>query len=240
MKERIQKVIAATGVYSRRAVERLIDEKKIKLNGALLTNKGVKIDPEFDKIIIAGKPFRCQAAQQTVVLLLNKPRQVVVTRHDPEGRKTIYDLLPKEFSTLKPVGRLDFNTQGALLLTNDGDLILKLTHPRYHINKVYEVKSTERPDDKKLERLRRGVVLEGTRTLPAEITIIRCSKSATVIRFVLQEGKNRQIRHMCELVDIPIKELKRVSIGPIAIKTLRSGQFRRLTKREIRHLSESL
>ncbi len=233
MKSRIQKIIAQEGIYSRRAVERLIDERKVKVNGVIVTTKGLLIDPTRERIQIDGKAFHYKPQQELIAILLNKPRHVMVTRSDPEGRTTVYDVLPKEFAHLKPVGRLDFNTQGALILTNDGDLILKLTHPRYEQQKIYEVKLSSHPDEKQLNRLRHGVILDGERTLPAQIDVLDNNPSSCLLRFVLREGKNRQIRRMCEVVGLTVKELKRVAIGPIHIKRLRSGQFRALTEKEI-------
>ena len=155
MKERIQKVVAAQGVYSRRQVEKLIEDRKIKVNGIIVSQKGIKVDPSVDRIQIDGKAFEYEGKPEFAAILINKPRRVLVTRSDPENRTTVYDLLPKKWQLLKPVGRLDYNSQGALIMTNDGDLILKLTHPRYHLEKVYEVKVTSVPDEKQLKRLLR-------------------------------------------------------------------------------------
>lgn len=239
LKQRIQKIIADSGLYSRRAVERFIDEGKIKVNGVVVTTKGMKIHPS-DRIQINGKAFQYSPMKRMVAFLLNKPRKVMVTRKDPEGRKTIYDLLPKNFQNLKPVGRLDYNSQGGIILTNSGDLILKLTHPRYHLEKIYEVKLSSRPDDKQLNRLRRGVLIDGVRTLPAQIDVIKNQKSSTLLQFVLQEGKNRQIRKMCKTVGLTVKELKRVAIGPVKLKGLRSGTCRSLTSSELKKIYKSL
>lgn len=236
-RERIQKVIAESGLYSRRAVERLIDEKKIKVNGIVVTTKGIKIDPVKDRIQISGKHFKYSPQLETIVILVNKPRRVMVTKSDPEGRKTIYELLPQKFKNLKPVGRLDYNSQGALILTNDGDLILKLTHPRYHVEKVYEVKISSHPDNKQLDRMRRGVVIDGTRTLPAKIDVLKSHRSSILLRFILLEGKNRQIRNMCQTVGLTVKELRRVAIGPVSLKNLRSGEYRELSRVELRKLN---
>lgn len=235
-KERIQKVLAAGGEYSRREVERLIDERKIKVNGVVVTQKGLKVDPTKERIQVAGKAFRFAPQAPMEAVLMNKPRRVVVTRSDPEGRKTVYDLLPKRYEHFKPVGRLDYNSQGAIILTNDGDLILRLTHPRYHLAKVYEVKVSSHPDEKQLARLTRGVILDGVRTLPARIEVQAERDSSALIRMTLMEGRNRQIRNMCDAVGLTVKELRRVSIGPIHLRGLRSGDFRPLTPKELRLL----
>ena len=236
MKERIQKVIASQGEYSRRQVETLIDERKVKVNGVVLTEKGMKVDPSSDRIQIAGKAFRYRHDEETVVVLLNKPRRVMVTRSDEQDRKTIYELLPKKFQHLKPAGRLDYNSQGALVVTNDGELINELTHPRHNVPKTYEVKLSSHPEEKQLERLKRGIVLDGVRTLPPQIKILEKNQTSTVIQMILKEGKNRQIRRMCEAVGLTVKELKRVGIGKVTLKNTRSGRFRLLTPREIKGL----
>lgn len=235
-KERIQKILAASGEYSRRQVERLIDERKIKVNGVVVTQKGLKVDPTQERIQVAGKAFRFEPPAPIEAVLVHKPRRVVVTRSDPEGRKTIFDLLPKRYANFKPIGRLDYNSQGAIILTNDGDLILRLTHPRYHLPKVYEVKVSSHPDEKQLARLTRGVILDGVRTLPARIQVQSDGDSSTLLRMTLTEGRNRQIRNMCDAVGLTVKELRRVSIGPIHLKGLRSGDFRPLTPKELRVL----
>lgn len=235
-KERIQKVLASTGEYSRRQVEAFIDERKIKVNGVVVTAKGMKVHPIEDRIQVAGKAFQYKSHEPVVALLLNKPRAVMVTRQDPEGRKTVFDLLPKKYQNLKPVGRLDFNSQGALILTNDGDLILKLTHPRYHLAKIYEVKLSSLIDEKQISRLEKGILLDGVRTLPAKVKVIRKSANGSSVLMTLEEGKNRQIRRMCQAVGLTVKELRRVAIGPIKLKNLRSGQFRSLNNREVKLL----
>lgn len=235
MKERIQKVLAQNGEYSRRQIERLIDERRVKVNGVVVTQQGIKVNPQEDRIQVQGKAFRYHK-QERVVLLLNKPKQVMVTRDDPEGRKTVYDYLPKDYHHLKPIGRLDFNSQGLLLLTNDGDLILKLTHPRYHVAKVYHVKLSSHPEESQLKRLSQGVILDGERTMPPEIKILEKNRTSTVLQMILREGKNRQIRRMCEAVGLTVKELKRLSVGKVQLKQLRAGRHRLLTEKEIESL----
>lgn len=234
-KDRIQKILAAGGEYSRRQIERLITEGKIKVNGIVVRQKGIKVDPRHDRINVAGKAFRYQPEEKTY-LLFNKPRKVVAARSDPDGRRTVYDFLPAKMHHLKPVGRLDYNTQGALILTNDGDMILKLTHPRYQLPKVYEVKITQKPDEKQLRRLRQGIVLDGTRSMPVEIRVTRHHESSFLLQIRMLAGNNRQVRQMLATVGIIIKELRCVAIGPLELGSLRSGQFRFLTPAELRRL----
>jgi len=239
-KERIQKIIATDGLYSRRAVEKLIDERKIKVNGVLVTTKGIKVDPLVDRIQIDGKKFIYEEQDEFIAIVLNKPRRVMVTRNDPEGRKTIYDLLPEKYATLKPVGRLDYMSQGLLIMTNNGEFINHLTHPRYHVDKMYYVKLSSHPDEKQIERLRRGVILDEVRTLPPTVSVQHKNRATTTLKMILKEGKNRQIRRMCEAVGLTVKELRRESIGSIQLKNLRSGRFRVLTPIEIRKLKQLL
>lgn len=238
--ERIQKFVAASGKFSRREVERLVVEGKVRVNGAVVSTLGFKVDPHQDRIEVRGHLIPQSQLQEKTYLLLNKPRHVIVTRHDPEDRETIYDLLPKEHHHLKPVGRLDYLSQGALIITNDGDLILKLTHPRYHLEKIYEVKVVPHPDEKQLNRLRRGVIVDGKRTLPAKIDILHTHDTSTRLRFTLIEGRNRQIRNMCQVVGLTVKEIFRIAIGPINLKNLRSGRFRKLSPSEMRALNKEL
>lgn len=238
-KERIQKVLASSGDYSRRQVERLMDEGKVKVNGVVIRQKGTKVDPLKDRIQVAGKAYR-HKDEEKICILFHKPRKTMVTRYDPEDRPTVFDYLPKQLQHLKPVGRLDFNTQGALLLTNDGDLILKLTHPRYHLPKVYEVKITQMPDEKQLKRLRQGIVIDGARTLPAEVGMVARHETSIVLEIKITEGKNRQIHNMLDAVGLSVKELRRVAIGPVELKKLKSGQFRLLTPQELKKLERVL
>lgn len=236
MKQRIQKVIAAQGNTSRREVERLIDQGLVRVNGVTLRQKGFLVDPAKDRIWIKGRAFHYKPHARVEVILFNKPRHVVVTRADPEGKQTVYDLLPETFATLKPVGRLDYASQGALILTNDGELINRLTHPRYHLEKIYQVKVTPHPQNRQLRRLSQGIVIDGVRTLPAVITVAAKHTTSTTLKFVLTEGRNRQIRKMCDAVRLTVKEIRRVAIGPIRLGGLRSGQFRALTPQEIQRL----
>ena len=235
-KERIQKIIAEGGEYSRRQVEKLIDEGRVKINGIVVRQKGIKVDPQKDRIQIAGKAFRYRN-EEKAYLLFNKPRRVVAVRNDAAGRRTIYDFIPEKLHHLKPVGQLDYYTQGALLLTNDGDMILHLTHPRYPLTKIYQLKITRQPDEKQLRRLQQGIVLDGERTLPLEIKVREKRESSWLVEVRVVETKSRQIRQIFEAVGLIIKEIRRVTIGPVALKSLPSGQFRFLTPKELQRLN---
>lgn len=239
MKERIQKVIAREGVYSRRAVESLIAEGKIKVNGIVVTQMGLRVDARRDRIQIAGKAFRPMVNDHPLVplvLMMNKPRRVMVTRTDPQKRTTVYDFLPAKWHHLKPAGRLDYLSQGVLVMTNDGRLIQRITHPARHVSKVYEVKVSAHPGEKQLKHLRRGLILAGERLVAEDVAVIRKNRSSAVLQFGLRQGKNRQIRKMCEAVGLTVKDIKRVAIGALRLKSLRSGQWRLLQKDEVKKL----
>lgn len=237
-RERIQKVIAASGLYSRRAVEGLIEGRLVKVNGIVVAQKGVKVDPQEDRIHIDGKAFLFRPERRLLAIAMNKPRQVIVSRSDPQGRKTVYDFLPEEFQKVRPVGRLDFNTQGLLLLTNDGGFLNHLSHPRYHVEKEYHVKLSSHPNDRQLRRLRQGIILDGERTLPIEVNVLRKNRTSMLCQMILSEGRNRQIHQMCAAVGLTVKELKRVRVGPVHLKNLRPGLFRLLSTKEVYQLKK--
>ena len=224
--ERLQKIIAQSGITSRREAERLIKAGSVLVNGKKVTVLGTKADPFHDRIIVSGKPIHPQAEKE--YLLFNKPRKCVVTRDDPEGRKTIYDYLPRKFYHLKPVGRLDYDSQGLLLLTNDGQMALELTHPRFAHQKTYEMKVQPKPGARQLDRLRKGILLDERRTLPAQVEVIRENPLSAWVKIVLQEGRNRQLRRMCEKVGLTVKTLVRTEIGPYQLRGMPVGKWRLL------------
>lgn len=222
--ERLQKIIAQSGIVSRREAERLIQAGSVLVNGKKVTVLGTKADSFHDRITVKGKPIHPQAQKE--YLLFHKPRKCVVTRDDPEGRKTVYDYLPKKFHHLKPVGRLDYDSQGLLILTNDGQVALELTHPRFAHQKKYEVKVQPKPGLRQLERLRKGIFLDERRTLPAEVRVIRENPLSAWLEFILQEGRNRQLRRMCEKVGLTVKTLIRTEIGPYHLGGIPLGKWK--------------
>lgn len=224
--DRLQKVIARSGFYSRRSAEALIRKGLVTVDGVKVTALGLKVDPAFSRITVKGRLLYPKGLSQ--YLLLHKPRKCVVTRIDPEGRKTVYHLLPKELHHLRPVGRLDYHTEGLLLMTNDGDLAQRMTHPRYAIRKVYEVKVKPKPGRRQMERLAKGILLDGRVTLPAEVKLIRENPRSSWIRIALQEGRNRQVRRMCEKVGLNVATLIRTSMGPLQLKGIPYGGWRLL------------
>ena len=240
MQARLQKIISAAGVASRRAAEKLIEEGRVTVNGKTVTELGTKADPDVDDIRVDER--RVKQAQRHRYFLLNKPRGYVTTRADPEHRPTVLDLLKGVREYVYPVGRLDFDSEGLLILTNDGDLAATLTHPRHEVERVYEALVLGVPDAHDIDRLSRGVVIEGRRTSPALVELLRERRSegdTSVLRVTIHEGRTRQVRKMADAIGHPVRTLKRVRIGPIADKNLRLGSYRELTSEEVRKLKSS-
>ena len=231
--ERLQKILSQAGIASRRASEKLMLEGRVSVNGATVTELGTKADAARDDIRVDGS--RIRKAERHVYLLMNKPRGYVTTRSDPHKRRTVIDLLKGVREYIYPVGRLDYDTEGLLILTNDGDLAAKLTHPRHGIARVYEARVLGEPDAHDLKRLSKGVSIEGQRTEPAEIVALGPGH----LRITVREGRNRQVRKMCEAIGQPVDELRRVAIGPIRDPKLKPGQWRELTPQEVEKLKRS-
>ena len=235
MQVRLQKIISAAGVASRRAAEKLILEGRVAVNGRTIRELGSKADPDADEIRVDDR--RIKGAQRLRYFLLNKPRGYVTTRSDPEGRPTVLDLLNvREY--VYPVGRLDFDSEGLLILTNDGELAARLTHPRHEVERVYEVQVLGVPDAHDIEWLSRGIVIEGRRTSPAEVEFRGSVRKdgTSVLRVTIHEGRSRQVRKMCDAIGHPVRSLRRVRIGPIADARLGLGSYRELTSEEVRRL----
>ena len=244
MQERLQKILSQWGIASRRQAEQMIIAGRVLVNGSLV-ELGQKADPECDRIEVDGKLIQPTNRPQLIYLLLNKPVGVVTTCSDPEGRPTVLDLLATEFrqeSGLHPVGRLDAYSTGALLLTNDGDLTFRLLHPKHKVTKTYQVWVHGQPPASVLQAWRQGVMLEGKKTLPAQIKILntRHQGEQTLLEVVLKEGRNRQIRRVAEMLGYPVIQIHRTAIGPIQLETpkepLLPGQYRPLKDNEINFL----
>ena len=239
---RLQKVISAAGVASRRAAETLMREGRVTVNGAVVSTLGTRANPDTDDIRVDGR--RVGRVARRRYLLLNKPRGVVTTRDDPQRRQTVMDLLTGVRESVYPVGRLDYESEGLLLLTNDGDLAARLTHPRHGLDRVYEARVRGVPDAAALKRLARGVLLDGRRTTPAEARLLRTGRglhgNQAVLRIGITEGRNRQVRRMCDAIGHPAMRLRRVRIGPLQDRTLRPGQFRDLTRGEVTALRRAV
>jgi 23S rRNA pseudouridine2605 synthase len=278
--ERLQKIISRAGVASRRQSEHLMLEGRVTVNGDTVRELGTKADAARDDIRVDGR--RIKLPDRHRYLLLNKPRGYVTTRSDPERRPTVIDLIRGVREYVYPVGRLDFDSEGLLLLTNDGDLAARLTHPRHDVARVYEARVLGIPDDQDLDRLAAGVIVDGRRTRPADVKLIpnagrhssrrvgphpraslgldrrlsapgggaagaaierapsrrreRRDGATAVLVITIREGRNREVRKMCEAIGHPVDHLKRIAIGPIRDNRLKPGQWRELTSEEVRSL----
>lgn len=235
MEERLQKLIAAAGIASRRHAEELIAEGLVTVNGEVVKTLGAKADPERDHIKVRGRLINPRLKErETVYVLLYKPRGYLSSVSDPEGRPLVTELVPSSLGRLHPVGRLDFNTEGLLILTNDGELTNIITAARNRVRKVYEVKVKGLLPENALERLRRGISLDdGERTAPAEIKRIEESETNSWFEVVLHQGRNQQIRRMFDAVGHSVVKLRRTKIGFLADEALRPGQWRFLSQAEV-------
>ncbi len=235
MQERLQKLIAQAGIASRRAAEKLIAEGEVSVNGEIITALGTKADPETDHIKVGGKLINNKLAQrETVYILLNKPKGYLSSAADPEGRKLVTDLVPPKLGKLHPVGRLDFNTEGLIILTNDGKFT-NLVASSKTVAKVYEVKVKGLPNENAINKLRRGVRLEdGFKTAPAEIKELNHTDNNGWYEVTLHEGHNQQIRKMFDSIGHSVVKLKRISIGHIKDARIAVGAYRLLDEDEIK------
>ncbi|MCI5163551.1 MAG: rRNA pseudouridine synthase [Candidatus Electrothrix sp. AX5] len=231
--ERIQKIIAHAGICSRRKAEEYIAEGRVKVDGKPVTQPGLKVDPEQVVITVDGKPLR---EEKKIYILLHKPRGYVTTMSDPQGRPIVTDLLPEIKERLFPVGRLDLDSEGALLLTNDGALANQVLHPRFEVNKTYEATVRDLPKKSDLQRLEQGIVLDGKKTWPAQLRILKKKKDVTVIEIIIHEGKKRQVRKMFQAVGHPVIRLKRTAYGRLRLKNLQEGRYRFLDEIDVKKL----
>ena len=237
MRQRLQKLMSAAGHCSRRQAEELLRQGRVDVNGTIAA-LGDQADPETDLICVDGTPLARVTEER--VLLLNKPPGVISSCHDPQGRETVLDLIPAELRRgLHPVGRLDADSRGALLLSNQGELTLKLTHPRYAHNKTYRVTVTGTPDHSKLERWRQGMELDGSRTLPASVKLLHSKHGHSTLEVILREGRNRQIRRIASLLGHSVLDLQRVAIAGLALGSMEEGCWRELSRQEWRSLISS-
>ena len=231
--ERLQKVLAHAGVASRRKAEELIQQGRVTVNRRVVTQLGTKVDPARDEIRVDGQ--RIQVSASRVYIMLNKPEGYLSAMEDSRGRKSLGDLVVTPMR-LYPVGRLDVNSEGLILLTDDGELANLLTHPRYKHDKEYRVLVNGRPTEKTLEAWHRGVLLDGKPTAPARVDVVQTQMDATLLRVVMHEGRKRQIRRVAAILGHPVQRLKRIRLGPLQLGTLEVGQWRHLTSKEVRKL----
>ena len=235
-KIRLQKYFSDNGIMSRRAAEKEILAGNVKINGEV-AELGSKVDPENDVIEFLGNRLEKSSAQaEKTYIMLNKPRGYVTTASDERGRKTVMELIENVGVRVYPVGRLDMDSDGLLFMTNDGELTNRLTHPKHEIPKIYEVKVSPYPSEEQLALLRSRLVLDGYQILPVKTEVILREDTSAVLKMTLFEGRNRQIRKMCDIASLKVQKLTRVAVGDIKIDGLRSGKWRYLTKDEISYL----
>lgn len=232
--DHLVKILADRGIASRRGSERLIRDGAVTVDGAEVREPGALIDPDAQEVKVQGR--RLPPPPKRVHLVLHKPRGVVTTADDPEGRRTVFDLIPRAVPGLAAVGRLDYGSEGVLLLTNDGELAYRLTHPAYGVSKSYLAKVSGTPDGKKLARLARGVTLDDGPTGPAGVELVSTSGPSAWVLVTVHQGRNRVVRRMLEHVGHPVLKLKRVGFAGITLRGLEPGQSRELTAGELEYL----
>lgn len=233
---RLQKMLADCGVDSRRKCEELIRRGSVKVNGKVAVI-GDKVDPYSDKVYVKGKRVTAAAKPKFRYIMLNKPRGYVTTMNDERGRKCIRELIEDVEERVYPIGRLDKDSEGMLLLTNDGDFANHIMHPKKHINKVYRVTVRPMITEEMVEKLQTGIVLDGRKTAPAQVRVVTKQEGRVVLEIVLREGRNRQIRRMCESLGLEVARLKRVAVGTVKLGGLKQGMYRDLSADEVKRLS---
>jgi 23S rRNA pseudouridine2605 synthase len=230
--DRLQKILSRAGVASRRAAETLIAHGRVSVNGTVVREPGTRADPAVDDVRVDG--VRVRAPREHVYLLLNKPKGVVTTRHDPEKRPTVMDLVP-QVAGLFPVGRLDVTTEGLMLLTNDGDFAERVAHPRFEVPRVYQAKVYRVPPPETLARMRDGVRVEGERLAVDRVRVLQAGNNAW-LELTLHEGKHHEVKRLLQAVGHPVSKLKRVALGPLTLEGVAVGAFRHLTPAEVKAL----
>jgi len=235
--ERLQKILSRAGMSSRRQAEEMILAGRVTVNGQVVTELGTRANPDRDRVAVDGRPIRRQGPP--VYFLLNKPTGVMTTLSDPGGRPTVRDLMRGVKARVYPVGRLDFHSSGLLLMTNDGDLALRLAHPRYEIRKTYRTKVKGDAGAAALQRLREGVRLPEGRTAPATVRVVESGEQKSWLEITIAEGKKRQIRRMCQAVGLLVEKLERTRLGPLSLGRLPRGRHRPLTPTEIARLQKA-
>lgn len=233
MKERLQKYLARAGVTSRRKAEDLIKQGRVRVNGAVVTAMGVKIDPERDQVEADG---RFVTKERKVYYLLNKPAGYVTTMHDPQGRPIVTDLLPEVRERVFPVGRLDYETEGALLLTNDGNFAHYILHPRFEVNKTYRATVSGIPGKDKIQQLEKGIKLDGQKTWPAKVSFLDKRAGKSTLKIIIHEGKKRQVRKMFAAIGHQVLHLQRTAYGGLVLGGLARGKYRKLVKKDLKKL----
>ena len=234
---RLQKFLAEAGVASRRAAEQLIVKGRVEVNGETVTQLGAKVDPARDRVMVDGRSVK---TKRKFYVALNKPKGYICTRSDPEQRRIITDLLPLEWRSLYPVGRLDHDTEGLIFITNDGDFALHLTHPRYGTRKVYHATVEGRVEQSHLSKFTAGIMDDGELLKASRARLLSANNTRSVVEVELAEGKNREIRRMFKSLGLEVSKLKRTQIGRIKLGELPTGKWRTLTEPEIKSLLPTL
>lgn len=234
MKERLQKILSGAGVCSRRQAEDHIRQGKVCVDGKVVTEMGVKIDPSRQKVTFNGKPL--QTHTKKIYILLNKPKGYLTTLRDPQGRPIVTDLLQDFSQRLFPVGRLDLDTEGALIMTNDGDLAQKVIHPSYEIKKTYLAVIKGKINSKKITSLEKGIELDGRMTFPSKIKVMESQPHQTKLQIIIHEGRKRQVRRMFAAVNHHVIHLKRIAYGDLKLGNIPSGKYRFLNKKDLNKL----
>ncbi|MFQ6044646.1 MAG: pseudouridine synthase [Candidatus Poribacteria bacterium] len=234
---RLEKFLSEAGISSRRHAKQIISEGRVMVNGGKVFIPGTHIAPDTDVIKLDGKPI--SLVKKKVYIVMNKPAGYLSTASDDRNRPTVLNLLRNLPVRVYPVGRLDLDTEGLLLLTNDGELAHQITHPRYHVDKVYIAWVKGHPDEAALEKLRRGIRIEDGVTAPAKAIVTERTDTHTCLKITIHEGKKRQVKRMCRAVGYEVQHLKRIQIGPIKLGNLRVGKYRRLSSKEVEELKSS-
>ncbi len=235
---RLQKYLAKCGIASRRKAETLIAAGRISVDGKVVNTMGVKIDPEKQLVLFDGKEVFVE--KEKIYYLLNKPKGYVTTVSDPQGRPIVTDLIKDISERIFPVGRLDLDTEGALLLTNDGELAQKMQHPSFGVTKTYEALVAGKPQQNNLDILKKGILLEGRMTSPAGIEVVKQFNKSTLIRITIHEGRKRQVRKMFAAIGHPVNSLKRTAYGRLSLNNLPQGSYRRLNKEDLKNIFKNI
>lgn len=231
---RLQKFLAEADVASRRKSEEIILAGRVAVNGEVVTELGVKVDDESDTVTVDGKEVKKD--ERLVYIMLNKPEGCVTTAHDQFDRPTVMDCIKDVSERIYPVGRLDYDTSGLLLLTNDGELTYRLTHPKHNIPKTYVAAVDSEPTAEEIKTFENGVVIDGRKTARARLTVAKSDKRFVYLKITIHEGRNRQVRKMCDAIGHPVRRLKRVSTGRLTLGSLKKGEYRHLTQDEVEYL----
>lgn len=233
---RLQKFLAEAQVASRRKSEKIILEGRVCVNGKAVTELGTRVDDEKDVVTLDGEVIK--KGEKLVYILLNKPEGCVTTVHDQFDRPTVMDYVKGIDERIYPVGRLDFDTAGLLILTNDGDMTYRLTHPKHRVNKTYLALVDFEPTEEEIIAFENGLVIDGRKTAKAKLTVVKSDKKGVFLKITIHEGRNRQVRKMCDAIGHPVRKLKRTAVGKLSLGSLKKGEYRFLTEEEIKYLKE--